>query len=277
MSLLHHLLSFISKYGQIPPEDIDLPENDYILSFFFDGFETNLLFQYKYVFGDEYHIKITNTENDYEPCLHLVLYEKSSIIHGDVYYVNSNTSVCQIPLNRGGTWLLELAQSLFCKFEVQVSSLEDASRVLCNRNKRLARLAMIRIYAGKRSWYENFGYQIDFSTLNFGPEEYDHFISTLINLPMDAVTKEISQIDKTAQQFPQLYAARHVLFKYPLLEKETLGTYMSRMWKRDCSSYMIMDNFFNLSSRTDTNYSWSLAYYSINLATKKMIKKKWDC
>lgn len=267
MTLTDNLKNFVSKYGEISEDKVDFIENDYIIEYTFQDVVTDLLIKYE---NAKYEIKISNKDNDDEPCLHLILYEKNNIIYGDVSYINANSKYCKIPNHRAGTWMMNLVVDLIDKLDIKVSKLEDASRLKCINNNRYALLSMIRIYEGKRSWYENFGYHLDFPNINLDEQTYNYYINTLINIPMTLI---IDEMNKSDYDFPIFHLAQKVLLKYPPEEHETLGVYMFKLWNNDCSSYIDLENFLNMTSYSE-NHSWSQAHYYINNVIKNLYWKK---
>ena len=123
----------------------------------------------------------------------------------------------------------------------------------------------LRIYRGDfRSWYNNFGYEINFNTPrvqgkypSYNQEIFNNDMTNLHSFPMNIVENLLNNIAEF--NFPSPFdkiiledglQAKYVLEKYPN-KFSTLGEYMSTLWSENCDSYTIFDKFLRTTSRQD--------------------------
>jgi len=272
--LSHSIYKFISTHTNIPLSDIDLSVHSYSVNFNFKGTHTTLYFNERKQ-PDEptfYDIQIQSNKADTNPCLYLILHQEHETI-GRIFYIGTDpTAKCNIPVEKAGTWLMELSDHLFMIFNTKIATLQDDSKVNCITNNRYISLTMLRIYNRKGSWYESFGYQIDFSRLSFDQEYYDKCVYTLVESEMREFNRYIQSLAFTMKEQPSLYATRKILLQYPFGVEQSLGSYMMEMWKSNCLGYMIVENFIGRLSVIDGNNVWGQCHKIILDAHAYMVK-----
>src|SRR3972149_2742729 len=144
---------FISKYLRI--QNVNLDEESYEVPYIFRGFKT-MLYVVK-TEGSDYEIYIQDLRDRELFCLHLFI--NSMDCQAILEYIRTEGRKCPIPKERGGTWIMELVDKLMCEIGIEYIKLVDASEIICPIDNQTVDLTMLRLYQGRRSWYENFGYK----------------------------------------------------------------------------------------------------------------------
>lgn len=192
-----NLNKFVEKFG-----GQKLNQTDSLVGLLFEGQETELLIKFSMIDYWHYDIYIENTETITKPCLHLRIYINSdSQIEAKIIFIRTQDGVkCKIPKTKAGLWLVNLVNFIACQLGIKKVLLEDDAVVYCQTQP--TRFLMLRIYKGQRSWYEEFGYQVNFQTnrirQNYGlynKEMYDYDITFLISMPITFVINVLENLD----------------------------------------------------------------------------------
>jgi hypothetical protein len=230
--------------------DINIMENDYIVPIEFKGYKSSTVINYNYRENGNFNILIEDSEDNNSVCLYISLrhnkFEKMDT--GYIEYVSTRDRRCPIPERNGGTWILELIDVLICDIGIHYISLEDDSNVICKENNSDTHLTMLRIYGGGNSWYEKFG----FKHRKFIDDKYDQSVKSYISTPLTQIQDEILKHPVIGELLNRANIALDILQVHPPSYNETLGNYMTRLWKIDCSSYIKFEDF-----SASNLYSWN--------------------
>lgn len=215
----------------------------YSVGYIFQNFKTSLKLSYDQIY-ERFTIRIEDEEEtDY--CLTIVLYDTSSPIECIAEIENLTMEInCPIPKVRGGTWIMQLVDDLMCHLNVKHLTLVDLATIRCPTNNHEVNLAMLRIYGGSKSWYENFGYFSSTAHYNQAILEYISSpisdLQTILESPLhEPKLKSLENLRKSAHETMSLY---------PPVKNQSLGEYMTLLWNRDCREYLNVENFLRESS-----------------------------
>ena len=259
MDLTQRLKYFVSDYSDINADDIDFNQKTYWVSFLFEGYVTQLAIMKS---EDNFEIKIINNLHEISPCLQLSLSELEHKVVANIDLINAVDHDCQIPARNGGTWLIKLIDKLIEILKIDQVTLYDISSVRCPLDDSKTSLSLLRIYGSGRSWYEKYGYHVQNNE-----KQYGDAIKKLIHYPMQEILVDIENfknkpvirklpppiIKSIDHDYPIVLS---IFSKYPPLVKQTLGSYMTELWRTDCKSYNIL-NYFLISSAKQKNLIWS--------------------
>lgn len=286
------LENFISEFSAISRgEEMFKNVSCYSVNFEFEGYVTTLVISKEFYPYRYFRIIIVNSISSESPCLDLRIKEDTNYgIVGYLYFIRASGNVkCKIPASSGGSWIMRMLGTLLCKIGVSVATLTDDSNIYC-KGKIQVRFPILRIFQGKRSWYENYDYRPDFNTARvrtkYGSYNYSQYLNDIEMLreyKMSIIEKVLDNIDKyitVAKDFHKSVLsedssqAKNVLSKYSHMHKN-LGKYMSDLWVMDCVAYSQMDKFLRTTSRPDFRYigfPWSGIYHKIEFVTTDFVK-----
>lgn len=242
----------------------------YAIAVNFKDWYTIFIISYKEEPYPQYNIMIMN-ELDYDqPCLHLRIYKDENTIIGKLVFVRATNVRCSVPDKNTGSWMVQLAIEFFKQLGIPVSLLEDDALLECPTSKAKTRFLLLRIFMGKRSWYESFGYKPFFSSKRvqdrypgYNENQYERDIQFLRNIKLGDIINDFKYNDFTLLEHTRAVRSLDIFKNYDL--DSTLGTIMSNIWTTDCKKYTVLDKAIRslAFSKLSTFDNWTIVYKRI--------------
>ena len=269
--------TIVSYALNVSKDEITFGQNEYAVPIDYNGFETVIVFGW-HEHLNQLRITIANTVNKDEPCLDLRVAEKKGLVVGKLGFVRTRGSdnrpaKCKIPDKQAAAWMVSLADEIYCMLGLQGAFLEDDAQLNCNSEN--VNFLLLRIFQGKFSWYESFGYPILIRQDSSGtiPEdyhrdEYEKDAQVLRKYPVEKLKKMASisaegAIDKfggsssTQNTRMKILNERRVQLLSAIQEAEeskkfdSIGEMLSWMWVKDCNLYVKVVSFMETTMRLD--------------------------
>lgn len=248
----------------------------YAMAVNFQEYITIFIISYKEEPYPQYNIRIINERNDDEPCLHLRIFqdENNNIegfnIIGKLVFVRASGVKCSVPDKNAGTWMVKLSIEFFKQLGIPITILEDDALLECPTSKAKTRFLLLRIFMGKRSWYESFGYKPFLSSKRvqgrypgYDENKYERDIVYLRNIKLRDIINDFKYQDLTNLEKIRASRAYNIFQEYDL--NLTLGQIMSDIWTTDCKKYMVLDKALRslAFSKLSSFDIWTIVYKRI--------------
>jgi hypothetical protein len=148
----------------------------------------------------------------------------------------SKAVACPIPSEKGGSCLLEAAESISRVLSKDFLTVVDGSKLKCKDDKRSANLRRLKIYQGGQGWYEEHGFLSSVRPKTMKDEE-----AAFSKYPLWLLVKDVS-MTQVGNPHREVFLAGARLF-LEANKDATVGQYMSKLWKENCAAYIDIDMF----------------------------------
>jgi hypothetical protein len=137
----------------------------------------------------------------------------------DINWVGSFATACPIPTGEGqGYFLLGLAEALAKAANIQEITLEDQSKIYCEKNKEMVDFRLLRIMQNKLPYMAQ-------ETAN--QEKWHSFTVSEIK---NYIQKELNQLNPRAKNGAQIFLdEKH--------QSDQISPFMNYLWSQDCGKY----------------------------------------
>jgi hypothetical protein len=194
-------------------------------------------------------------------CLSITMNPKDWTSH--IGWITSETP-CNLPHDRAGSFILEVADTLNHLHRVRESHLSDMATVNCNQNpdSGTAPLGFLRVLKKGSTWYENFGFQPS----EYDVDDYELHKRGLNEIALDAVSKRIRDVlmksdhaNVATPEYQFLVNCHAEIAKVSQLAREfkkavhskkhRLSEFVTWVWEKKCEDFQdITKVLFNDSS-----------------------------
>jgi len=166
-------------------------------------------------------------------------------------------SQCPLPESGQGNYVLDFVDAMSNTLLLSETTLQDASVFSCDKNFKSTPLTFLRTMQKGQGWYESRGYQ----PRNY--EEYKNNYERIRNYNLNDIvgTLKHSEHSKLAPLLSE--------FKSAQPSSNTLSTFMSWLWNKDCAQYIEIQEFlFPASNPMQFPWAQLLPKDSDNLSKK---------
>lgn len=297
VTTLEEAKALIESVSGTPIHDIDLETAEYAVPIEFEGFDTIIVFS-THEPSSNLRMRIMNTSTPDEPCLDLRIAEKrihdTEKIVGKLAFVRTKSGKpmkCTIPEKNASSWMVRLADKMYIALGLEHAFLEDDAVLPCGSTN--ARFLTLRIFQGKFSYYESFGYKVLIRKNKLIPDDYDRRsyeddaeslrefpvvdLRCMVVVPFKDTNLTASK--STISVIEQKRKLAKVVLDRAGSKFETLGDLLPYLWTEEgCMNYINVVSFMETAARKDVDgeygefYTFAPALYRVQFIGGEYIK-----